>query len=73
MNAFFNRGNDLASQVKAIVKQSFPAVSPSTLTLAITEPSVRGGGHEVTTKRAGSNKERFVWGISRMGSSSLVG
>ena len=74
MSKFFvNRPSDFDSMVKTIVSQSFPGATPSTLVLAATENEMRSGFVELTTTRPGTKRERFVWGISRMGSSRLVG
>jgi len=68
-----NKPGDMEAAVKAIVKQSFPAAQSSTLATEILDKETRSGGIEFTTQAQGSNRERFVWGISRMGCSRLVG
>lgn len=68
-----NKSGDFEASVRAIVKQSFPGAQPSTLALGILDKETRGGGIECTTQAQGSSRERFVWGISRMGCSRLVG
>ena len=73
MIKFINNNSNLEAQVKAIVKQSFPAASPSVLTLLKTEPNMRGGKGAFSTSVSGSNKQRFVWGQSLMGGSNVVG
>ena len=73
MSIFFNRQSDLDSAIKSSIKQTFPSVVPSELTLNVTEKALRGGEIHYTVKVPGSRRERFVWGSSRMGSSRLVG
>ncbi len=68
-----NRPQGFEAAVKAIVKQSFPFATGSTLAMQATERELRGVTAETGTNVPGSNKERFVWGVSRMGGSRVVG
>ena len=68
-----NRPAGFESAVRAIVKQTFPAAQSSELAMKVTEHELRGAGTEISTTVAGSKRERFVWGISRMGCSRVAG
>jgi hypothetical protein len=70
---FINRPSGFESSIQTIVKQSFPFASPSELALKATEPEMRSGAVMITTAVSGSNRERFVWGVSRLGCSRIVG
>lgn len=70
---FINRPSGFESMVQTIVKQSFPFATPSELALKATEPEMRDAPDFDSTQISGSNRERFVWGISRLGSSRIVG
>jgi hypothetical protein len=68
-----NRPQGFEAAVRTIVKQSFPFAAGSTLALQMTERELRGETAMVSTRVPGSGKERFVWGVSRMGSSRVAG
>jgi len=70
---FINKPVGFESTIKTIVKQTFPFAAPSELALAATDSEMRGFSSVITGKVAGSKRERFVWGISRMGSSRIIG
>jgi hypothetical protein len=74
MNSFIvNKSADFASAVKTIVRQSFPAANPSPAVMNVTEKGMRGVSGAFTSRIAGSRRERFTWGNSRIGGSYLVG
>jgi hypothetical protein len=74
MNQFvINRPIGFENSIKTIVKQSFPFATPNELALEATEKGFRGGALQYSTQVPGSKRERFVWGMSRMGSSRIVG
>lgn len=68
-----NKPRDFESSVRQIVKQTFPFASPTPMAMDALEKSFRDGGGEFSTIVPGSKKERFVWGVSRMGCSRIVG
>lgn len=73
MAIFFNKQSDFDSAIKASIKQTLPSAIPNELTLNITEQALHTGEIHYTVKIPGSKREKFIWGISRMGCSRLVG
>ena len=74
MNSFIiNKAPDFNSAVKSVVRQSFPFASPSSTALSIAEGMYRGASGMATSRIEGSKRERFTWGISRIGGSFLIG
>jgi hypothetical protein len=72
--AIANGSIEFEGTIKTIVNQSFPFAKPAENVLAIAQiADFQNGIAEITTIVPGTNSERFVWGVSRIGSSSLVG
>jgi hypothetical protein len=66
--------SDFEGAVKTIITQSFPFAKPAENVIAIPQiADFTNGSSGTTTTVPGSNSDRFIWGKSRMGSSSLVG
>ena len=74
MNRFIiNRPPDFDAAVTTLVRQTFPAATPTSSAMEILDGNFRISGGTITSRIEGSRRERFTWGFSRIGGSFLIG